>query len=288
MGRTICLRYPWSTVAVRVAVSGATGFLGRHVLRALASCNCIDIVALARTPPATGTLPSCVKFVVHDIVASPNNLFALLGEPDVLIHLAWGGLPNYRSLHHFEHEMPLSYSFIKSLVQQGLQQVLVSGTCYEYGIRNGIMQEDDVPHPSNAYALAKNMLRQQLECLQAIQHFGLTWARLFYMFGDGQAASFPMSPGDQIRDYMSVTDVAEKLVTLILHHPGIGIVNVCSGQPVSVKEQVVRFMKALNFDMRLELGVFPYPDYEPMAFWGSAAKWQELTRTRTTSNTNEH
>jgi nucleoside-diphosphate-sugar epimerase len=288
---------------VRVAVSGATGFLGRHVLRALASNKHIDVVALARTPPATGTLPPCVRFIIHDIAASPDNLYTLLGKPDVLIHLAWGGLPNYRSLHHFEREMPHSYFFIKSLVEQGLQQVLVSGTCYEYGMKNGIMQEDDAPHPSNAYALAKNMLRRQLECLQTAHSFGLTWARLFYMFGDGQAptslypqvvsawkagvTSFPMSPGDQIRDYMSVTDVAERLVTLILHNPGIGIVNVCSGQPVSVKEQVKLFMQALNFDMRLELGAFPYPDYEPMAFWGSTTKWQELARARTTSNTDE-
>jgi len=46
-----------------------------------------------------------------DLAAAPANTFELLERPDVLIHLAWGGLPNYRSLHHFEQELPLQYRF---------------------------------------------------------------------------------------------------------------------------------------------------------------------------------
>lgn len=50
--------------------------------------------------------------VVMDMAKPNENAFAQLGYPDVLIHLAWDGLPNYKSLHHFETELPKHYSVV--------------------------------------------------------------------------------------------------------------------------------------------------------------------------------
>jgi nucleoside-diphosphate-sugar epimerase len=277
---------------VRIAVTGANGFLGKNVIRALSENASTDLIAIVRSVTTENTLPTKITYFEHDLSWPTTDVYERLGKPDVLVHLAWGGLPNYRSLHHIELELPLSYGFIKYMVQAGLSHVLVTGTCYEYGMRNGAMGEEDIPQPANAYALAKDMLRQQLQCLQSFHPFDLTWARLFYMFGEGQSASslysqlmsvgksgadrFPMSPGDQVRDYLPVSEVAEKLATLVLHHKNIGNINICSGQPTTVKQQVEKLMTTHNFDMTLDLGVYPYPDHEPMAFWGDTAKWQRV------------
>ena len=77
-----------------------------------------------------------------DIADPPAHAFELLGRPDVLIHLAWGGLPNYPSLHHFERELPAHYALLKRLVDDGLRRLVVAGTCFEYGMQSGPLAED--------------------------------------------------------------------------------------------------------------------------------------------------
>jgi dTDP-6-deoxy-L-talose 4-dehydrogenase (NAD+) len=72
-----------------------------------------------------------------------------------------------------------------------------------------------------------------------------------------------------LRDYSPVEAVAADLVALALDAPDSGIVNVCSGKPVSVRSLVESWLRKGGSSMMLDLGHFPYPDYEPFAFWGS-------------------
>ena len=122
-----------------------------------------------------------------DLHDPPPNAFELLGEPDVLIHLAWDGLPNYKSPHHVEKELPAQHRLLKGLVDSGLRNMVVAGTCLEYGMASGQLREDMETRPTNPYGLAKDTLRRRLECLKAEASFSLTWARLFYLYGEGQA-----------------------------------------------------------------------------------------------------
>jgi dTDP-6-deoxy-L-talose 4-dehydrogenase (NAD+) len=218
-----------------------------------------------------------------DIANADQNTYAQLGYPDVLIHLAWDGLPNYHSLHHFESELPKHYHFLKQLIEAGLPSIVVAGTCFEYGMQSGGLSTELRPQPSNAYAYAKNALYQQLRFLQGKQNFSLAWARLFYLYGQGQAASslyslfqqavtrgdkvFNMSGGEQLRDFLPIETAVQQLVDLALQHHN-GTVNICSGQPISVRRLVEQWRSEKNSDIELNLGYYPYPDYEPMAFWG--------------------
>jgi dTDP-6-deoxy-L-talose 4-dehydrogenase (NAD+) len=223
-----------------------------------------------------------------DIAEPPADAFDRLGRPDVLIHLAWGGLPHYRSLHHFETELPAHYAFIKQLAAAGLQRCVVTGTCFEYGRQTGSLGEDLETRPDNPYGFAKDTLRRQLEFLRAQSPFTLTWARLFYLYGDGQSPAsllpqlrqavargdrrFRMSGGEQLRDYLPVAAVARALLMLSLAPGEHGIVNVCSGEPIAVRTLVEQWIAEHGWPIEPELGAYPYPDYEPMAFWGDARK----------------
>jgi dTDP-6-deoxy-L-talose 4-dehydrogenase (NAD+) len=223
-----------------------------------------------------------------DVQDPHPNVLELIGEPDVLIHLAWGGLPNYKSPHHFEQELPAQYRFLESLVESGLKNIVVAGTCFEYGMTSGQLREDMEARPTNPYGLAKDILRRRLECLKNDALFSLTWARLFYMYGEGQAESsllpqikqavergdavFNMSGGEQLRDYLPVTEAAKYLVSLAIGNRDNGVVNVCSGEPVSVRKLVEGWIKENRWSIKLNLGHYPYPDYEPMEFWGCRKK----------------
>jgi dTDP-6-deoxy-L-talose 4-dehydrogenase (NAD+) len=252
---------------MNVAVSGASGFIGRHVVAELERLG-VGTTRVTRSSP----LPSPM--------------------PDTLIHLAWAGLPNYRSLHHFEEELPAQYAFLKQCLNAGVRTLVVAGTCFEYGMQSGPLNEQMDTRPAHPYGLAKDTLRRQLQELQRGSPFALTWARLFYLYGDGQAASslwpqlqaavargdalFPMSGGEQLRDYLTVKEVAGYLAGLALAQRDSGIVNVCSGHPISVRRLVEGWIAENAWDIRPRLGHFPYADHEPMAFWGDRHKLDRL------------
>lgn len=271
-----------------IAVTGATGFLGYNVIKHLLDAG-IDSVAAARTPPAKD---SGCHFVPLDIANPPLDAFERLGSPEVLIHLAWNGLPNYRSRHHFEQELPHQYRFLKSLIEAGLPKLVVAGTCFEYGLQSGALSEQMPTNPCTAYGFAKDALRRQLEYLITEHSTRLVWTRLFYLWGEGQAPGslyaqlsaaaqrgepqFRMSGGEQLRDYLPVTKAARHFVNLAVHPCAFSLINLCSGHPISVRRLVERWIVEHGWAIRPQLGCYPYPDYEPMAFWGDAVRLHQI------------
>jgi dTDP-6-deoxy-L-talose 4-dehydrogenase (NAD+) len=277
---------------MKIAVTGANGFVGRHVVADLARRKDVTVVASSRSPVPSATLPANVQYLQIDMASPPADAYVALGNPDALVHLAWAGLPNYRSLHHFESELPRQYMFLRNLVEAGLPAMLVAGTCYEYGMASGELCEERVSMPVNPYGYAKAALLEQLQYLRKEKNFALTWARLFYMYGEGQAPTslypllraavargdvcFPMSSGEQLRDYLPVTDIARMMADMTMRRSNAGPVNICSGTPISVRQLVENFIKSHNWSIALDRGRYPIPDYEPLAFWGSVKKLNAL------------
>jgi dTDP-6-deoxy-L-talose 4-dehydrogenase (NAD+) len=278
---------------VKVLVTGATGFVGRHLVAALLARGC-EIRAVARNAETAQGMPwiNDVEFIAADIHAADLNVVALTEGIDALAHLAWPGLPNYRALFHFEHNLMADYRFIKSAVEAGVQQVLVTGTCFEYGMQSGPLSEATGPRPSNPYGLAKHTLHLFLQSLQQEQPFTLQWARLFYLHGEGQnpnsllaaldraidsgEASFNMSAGEQLRDFLAIETAASHLAAILHQRDFDGVVNCASGQPVSVRALVEQRLRERGATVDLNLGHYPYPTHEPLAFWAVTERLQQL------------
>jgi dTDP-6-deoxy-L-talose 4-dehydrogenase (NAD+) len=278
---------------VKVLVTGATGFVGRHLVAALLARGC-QVRAVARNVEIAASLPwiNAVEFIAADIHAADLDIAALTDGVDALAHLAWPGLPNYQALFHFEHNLMADYRFIKGAVEAGVSQVLVTGTCFEYGMQSGPLSEQSAPQPSNPYGLAKNSLRVFLENLQRVQPFTLQWARLFYLHGTGQNPNsllaaldraidageerFNMSAGEQLRDYLAIDTAAGYLAAILQQRDFNGVINCSSGQPVSVRALVEQRLRERGASIHLNLGHYPYPTHEPMAFWGVADRLQQL------------
>jgi len=220
------------------------------------------------------------------------NYFEFFRRPDKVIHLAWEGLPNYKSSFHEEINLPRHLAFLSNLIKGGLRDLTVTGTCFEYGMQEGCLSEEMPALPANPYAQAKDRLRRELQNLQSERPFFFKHIRLFYMYGKGQSpnsllsqldkalasqeAVFNMSGGQQVRDYLPVKKVAEYIVKIVLQSDTTGIINCCSGIPVTVQEVVEEYLKSINRSIHLNLGYYPYADYEPMRFWGDTTKLKTI------------
>ncbi|WP_018614944.1 NAD-dependent epimerase/dehydratase family protein [Segetibacter koreensis] len=279
----------------KVLVTGASGFIGEYVIVELLKNN-YSVIATSTSAEKVKQRAwfSKVKFVPFNFknYSADANYFQYFDKPDALIHLAWEGLPNYKSLFHFEENLPRHYAFIKNLVLNGLSDVTVTGTCFEYGFKQGCLTEETDTNPTNAYAIAKDALHKFLTQLQLYNPFVLKWVRLFYMHGKGQNPNsifsqlekaienkqdtFNMSGGEQIRDYLRVEEVAEYIAKIAMQNKITGAINCCSGKPVKLKELIKNYLEEKKTNIHLNLGYYPYLDYEPMSFWGDNTKLKTI------------
>lgn len=268
-----------SAAKKRIAVTGANGFLGRYVIKALEKSGA-EVLPLSRRD--------------FDIHGDKPPSYDEIGRVDALIHLAWGHLSDYRNKAHFESELPAHYRFLKHLVETGLPALVVAGTCQEYGMQSGELFEDSPTNPHMPYGYAKDALRRQLQFLQKDADFNMTWARLFYTYGEGQSpksllpqlkaaaekgdAVFNMSGGEQLRDYLPAEKIGDHLAALALRGADDGIVNLCSGKPVAIREIVEGWIAENNWKITPNFGHYPYPDYEVMEFWGNNQKLETILK----------
>lgn len=272
---------------MRVLVTGAGGFVGRHVVAELIRRkHTVTAIGRSREPAEFLNRPE-VAYRSYDINARPPMLEEL-GRPSALIDLAWQGLPNYESIAHIDDNVMPHYNLVRSLTSQGLHKVVAIGTCLEYGRREGRLTEDMEPAPAIAYAVAKNAVRSFVEQWRRIRQFEFQWVRLFYLYGAGQSPrslfaqldeaierrtpTFAMSHGEQMRDYMSVQDCANQIVSLCETHCESGVYNCCGGTPTSVRRLVEERIARSGVSIKLDLGVYDIPSYEPMSFWGDNRK----------------
>lgn len=225
---------------------------------------------------------------------NPSTWEALLSRrPTHVLLLSWPGLPNYQQLFHLTQNLPACIDLIEQLIGVGLQRLVVAGTCYEYGLQYGPLNEDQRTDPANSYAIAKDSLRRVVASLCQQQGVQWCWLRIFYPYGPGQnpksllpsllqaiqvgERQFPMGSGRQLRDFIHVQTVAQQLLTLALHPDADGVYNGGSGVARSVLELAEDLVATHGSSIVLKRGVVPDRSDEPLAFWADMQRFLALS-----------
>lgn len=285
---------------VHIAVTGARGFIGRRVVKSLLRMG-VEVTSVERPrctkDPHVWPTYSSVNRRWVDLAGGSSHIHEDCGSPDVLIHLAWGGLPNYGSTRHLEHELPMHTAFLASALRSGTPHVVATGTCFEYGLAEGSLKETTPTRPTTLYAEAKVRLHEGVGSVADDVGGSLTWLRPFYVFGPDQPtttlrgqlhaaiergdAEFPMSAGYQTRDYLHVDDMAHLIAEISVREPSRNsVLNVSSGTPTRVRDLVDSWITEAGSSIRPVFGALPYSATEPMHAIGSTARLNQFFSTR--------
>ena len=229
---------------MRVFVTGASGFIGKHVIKSLSSAG-HKIIASRLRSAKTGNNQSNIKWLYGDLADIESFKHLLKNfNPDVLIHLAWEGIPNYSKSISKKNLENSIYLIDYILDNTTCKKILVSGSCWEYGKNNGICYESDRVIIDSYFTWAKHSLHQYLSLKCIEDGVILNWFRIFYIYGPGQREksliptlikSISKSEIPQINtpnnknDFIYVEDVAEAFARAVEVDLPSGVYNVGSG-----------------------------------------------------------
>lgn len=181
-------------------------------------------------------------------------------KPEYLIHLAWDTKKGYLDS---DSNFDLLYSSIKMLKyfkENGGKKAIFIGTCFEYKFKDSPLKENDEINPTSIYAKTKNYLREVSELYSYKNNIDFCWGRIFYTYGDNENPNrlFPhiinslknnqkvsINYSQLKKDYMFAGDIA-KSISLIADSNITGIVNLCSGNALSLSDIAFTIAAKLN------------------------------------------
>lgn len=238
----------------KILLTGASGFVGRQIARHLVAAGHRPLLALRPGSFARTGLDSSNADAVEtpDLFAESADWWgATLAGVDAIIHAAWYVEPGqYLDSAENTRCVEGSLRIAEGAAQAGVTHFIGIGTCFEYRLPNDHITADAEVGPVTLYAAAKLSLFRMLEKRFAGGPTALTWARLFYLFGEGEhpARLFPMlhrklsagepvalSSGDKIRDFLDVSE-AGRMIAGLVESGQAGPVNICSGEAVTIRE----------------------------------------------------
>lgn len=273
---------------MRLFVTGATGFIGSHfVNHAIAKGH--EVVALRRSEKS---LPRIT--LLHEPTWLTKSM-ADVGESDLagadcLVHLAAAGISprvaTWGELLEWNATVPAK--LLLRAIGAGLTRWVVTGTFAEYGnagVRYEFIPPDAPLEPTFAYAGSKAAASVLFRTIAAEQKARLSYLRLFSVFGAGQheenlwptirqaalaGGDLPLTAGDQVRDFVSVEQVAAELLMAAQDEtvePGVARVrNIGTGQPQTVRAFAEHWWREFGARGMLLVGALPYRDGEVMRY----------------------
>jgi len=270
---------------MKIAIIGGTSFIGRKLLSTLKKKNLIATYCSGKIVSSNK-----IKWKKLDFKDNKKNFFKYLNSPDIILNLAWADIPNYELKNHYKtfyYQKRLNFN----LIQNGLKNLIVLGTCYEYGKINGKLSENVKEEPNTNYGKSKLMLLKSILKLKKNKKFKFTWLRPFFVYGLNKKRNTLFSlikklennkirklnvSGNLVRDFVSINFLCSMINKVINLNDDLGIMNICSGKGTTIKDFVkenLRFKKNLKkINMKA-----PNPNkFEPKAFWGDNTKQNKL------------
>lgn len=282
-----------NVVAPRLLVVGGNGFIGSHVVKHALRLGW-DVSSLSLHGAVGGGIPG-VCHVTADIASLPS-LVAALGEAAFEYVINCGGYIDHTLFikggrrvfgPHFDGVLNL----VEILDRDVLRAFVNIGSSDEYGAAPAPQAETLREMPISPYALSKVASSHFLQMLYRTENFPATTLRPFLIYGPGQmeqrflpqiikgcleGRAFPVSEGSQLRDFCFIQDAVDAFFSALEKSAARGeVINVASGQPVSIR-QMVEMVQRLVGRGEPRFGEIAYRPGENMALYADVAKARRI------------
>ena len=275
---------------MKILVTGANGYIGNHVVKTLLDKG-NDVIAVDFK---SDNIDNRATIHSYNIFKDEKDLIKDLKDVETVLHLAWQDGFVHNSENHIKN-LPAHYEFIKTCIDNGIKHIAVMGTMHEVGYHEGKIDENTPTKPLSMYGIAKNSLRQ---CCQTLKTNNpdvcFQWIRAFYILGDDEKnnsifakilkaekegkTEFPFTSGKNKYDFLDIKELANQISETITQTKVEGIINCCSGNPISLKDKVEEFLKQKELKIKLAYGKYPDRAYDSPVIYGDNTKILEIIK----------
>jgi len=272
---------------MNILITGAGGFVGQQVLKSLLQTgNNISLVL------RTGADLTHYKNEpnIKNIISTPNIFtenqqwwMDALQKIELVIHVAWYTEPGK----YLQSEKNLeclkgTITLAQAAVATSVKRFIGIGTCFEYDLSKGYLSTKTPLLPCTPYAAAKASVYSTLSQWLPQVNVAFCWCRLFYLYGEnedrrrlvpylrsklaaGEIAE--LTSGEQIRDFLNVKQAGEMIAKTALSNTS-GVVNICSGTPITVRQLAENIAVEYNRLDLLKFGSRPDNLFDPACVVG--------------------
>lgn len=265
-----------------VVVTGAAGYVGRHVVSALLDLG-HRVVAVGR-PGNISAIDTRARVLEADVLAADFDVASIVSADTLaVVHLAWqdGFVHNAPS-----HMLRLSdhFRFLTAAAAAGAARIVPLGTMHEIGYWEGGITAETPTNPRSMYGIAKDALRRSL--FLALPDAEIAWLRCYYIYGDDRNNSsiftrlleaveagkpaMPFTTGANKYDFIRVEELGRQIAIAATTPGFVGVINCSTGEPVSLADKVEGFIVENDLPITLEYGAFPDRPYDSPEVWGVA------------------
>ena len=269
-----------------ILVTGGSGFIGKYILKDLRKKKIKIYASYFKNKLKKNKYLKPIKIDLNQIKKKDIARYKI----EKIIHLAWQNLENYHDVSHEKQILEKQKRFIELVVKNGCKNLIIAGTCYEYGLISGKISENTRCYPVCSYGSGKNSLRQYVLKLQKKFKFKLTWFRVFYIYGINpnkntltsillkkNKIKTPIILNKKIeRDYIDINYVSKIFVKILQKNRNYGIVNLSSGKKVSLKQLVKFLSQKYNIKPLVKFKNTKQRPFEPEIFYGDNSKLNKI------------
>jgi nucleoside-diphosphate-sugar epimerase len=276
-------------------VIGGTGFIGHHLMKA-AHQKGWQLTSVSLNSPTDERFVDGVTYLHFDM-RDQTLVKKHLGEDfDYVVNL--GGYINHRLFSEggrdsIDTHFTALQNLLEVLPRCKLKRFVQIGSSDEYGNAPAPQHEELREQPISPYSLAKVASTHFLQMLYRTENYPSVTLRLFLTYGPGQDTNrflpqiirgclddvaFPTSSGEQLRDFCYVDDTIRAILKALIIPEAVGeVINVSSGEPVSIRE-MIEMVCALIGSGQPHYGGIPYRPMENMALYANLIKAKKILR----------
>lgn len=242
----------------KVLVTGATGLIGKEIIAPLKQAN-FDIYAITIDDTNPDNETHWIKGNLFDESFIKSTIEKI--KPQYLLNMAWCTTGNYLSSDVNYKFLNAGVNLLKYFKDNGGKRVVFAGTCFEYKFKNTPLKEnDELDSNKTIYTFCKNKLHEIAKYFCEINNISFSYGRIFYVYGKKEDKTrltgmiidklsnneqVIIKSGNLYKDYIYTKDIAGAFVKLLDTNID-GVVNICTGKAVSIKEFVLEFAKYLK------------------------------------------